>query len=120
LFLSIFFMHLIAGLGNPGARYSRTRHNIGWMVLDEVARRFNADISRRAHEALTASTQLGELRVLLAKPQTFMNESGRAVGALQRYNKIELPHVLVICDDLNLPAGKLRLRPAAAMVARTV
>ena len=103
-------MFLIAGLGNPGARYARTRHNIGWMVLDELSRRWNLEIAKRAHEAMTATTQIGEHRVLVAKPQTFMNESGRAVGALLRYNKIELPHLLVICDDLNLPTGKLRLR----------
>ncbi|HVF84790.1 MAG TPA: aminoacyl-tRNA hydrolase [Abditibacteriaceae bacterium] len=103
-------MFLIAGLGNPGARYARTRHNIGWMVLDELSRRWNLELTKRAHQAATATTQIGEHRVLVAKPQTYMNESGRAVGALLRYNKIELPHLLVICDDLNLPVGKLRLR----------
>lgn len=103
-------MFLIAGLGNPGNRYARTRHNIGWMVLDELARRHNFELAKRAHEAMTAAIQIGEHRVLVAKPQTFMNESGRAVGALLRYNKIELPHLLVVCDDLNLPTGKLRLR----------
>lgn len=107
-------MFLIAGLGNPGARYARTRHNIGWMVLDELSRRWNIEISKRAHEALTATTQIGDNRVLVAKPQTFMNESGRAVGALLRYNKVELSHLLVICDDLNLPTGKLRLRPGGS------
>lgn len=103
-------MFLIVGLGNPGARYARTRHNIGWLVLDEVARRFQLDFAKRAHEAMTAATLIGEHRVLVAKPQTFMNESGRAAGALLRYNKIEIANLLVICDDLNLPTGKLRLR----------
>ena len=103
-------MFLIAGLGNPGARYARTRHNVGWMVLDELSRRWNIELTKRVHQALTATTQIGEHRVLVAKPQTFMNESGRAVGALLRYNKIELPRLLVICDDLNLATGKLRLR----------
>ncbi len=107
-------MFLIAGLGNPGARYARTRHNIGWMVLDELSRRWNIELAKRAHEAMTATTQIDEHRVLVAKPQTFMNESGRAIGALLRYNKIELPNLLVICDDLNLPTGKLRLRPGGS------
>ena len=103
-------MFLIAALGNPGNRYARTRHNIGWMVLDELSRRWNVEVGKRAHEALTATAQIGEHRVLIAKPQTWMNDSGRAIGALSRYNKIELPNLLVICDDLNLPVGKLRLR----------
>ncbi len=103
-------MFLIAGLGNPGKKYERTRHNIGWMVLDELARRHNIEYSKRAHEALTATFALDDAKVLVAKPQTFMNESGRAVGALLRYNRIESANVLVICDDLNLPVGKLRLR----------
>ena len=103
-------MFFIAGLGNPGNRYAHTRHNIGWMVLDELARRHNIEYSKREHQALTATTQIGEQRVLVAKPQTWMNDSGRAVGALLRYNKIEMSQLLVVCDDLNLPTGKLRLR----------
>ena len=108
------FMFLVVGLGNPGAKYARTRHNAGWMVLDELARRHNLDFSRKAHEAQVATWLLGADRVLVAKPQTFMNESGRAAGALLRYNRIVLPHLLVICDDLNLPVGKLRLRPGGS------
>ena len=118
-------MFLVVGLGNPGAKYARTRHNAGWIVLDELARRHNLDFSRKTHEAQVATWLLGEdrvldvgasatravdVRVLVAKPQTFMNESGRAVGALSRYNRIEAANLLVICDDLNLPVGKLRLR----------
>ena len=103
-------MFLVVGLGNPGAKYARTRHNAGWMVLDELARRHNLDFSRRAHEAQVATALWGAHRVLVAKPQTFMNESGRAAGALLRYNRIVLPHLLVVCDDLNLPVGRLRLR----------
>ena len=107
-------MQLWTGLGNPGAKYARTRHNAGWMVLDELARRHSLDFSRKAHEAQVATWLLGVDRVLVAKPQTFMNESGRAAGALLRYNRVVLPHLLVICDDLNLPVGKLRLRPSGS------
>jgi peptidyl-tRNA hydrolase, PTH1 family len=103
-------MYLIVGLGNPGARYARTRHNVGWMVLDELARRHHVDLSRKAHEAHLGSGLIGGHRVLLAKPLTFMNLSGRSVSALLRYHNVEPRHLLVVCDDLNLPLGRLRLR----------
>jgi PTH1 family peptidyl-tRNA hydrolase len=103
-------MFLIVGLGNPGKKYERTRHNVGWMVLDEVARRAGIDVGRKQHQALTGVGLIGETNVMLAKPQTFMNLSGAAVSALSRYNRIEAAQIIVICDDLNLPTGKLRLR----------
>lgn len=104
-------MHLLVGLGNPGARYERTRHNIGWLVLDEIARRHNLVGWKKAHEAMiVVGTLPGELRFTLAKPQTFMNLSGRAVNALMRYHRIESAHLLVLTDDLNLPLGRLRVR----------
>jgi PTH1 family peptidyl-tRNA hydrolase len=107
-------MFLIVGLGNPGARYAATRHNIGWMVLDEVARRHGIAITRKQAEAQIGDGSMGEGRVLLAKPLTFMNLSGRAVAALLRFYKIEHSQLLVVCDDLNLPTGKLRLRAAGS------
>lgn len=103
-------MYLIVGLGNPGARYARTRHNVGWMVLDELARRHHIDLSRKAHDAHIGGTLWGEQRVMLARPLTFMNLSGRAVSALLRYHNVEPHQLLIICDDLNLPLGRLRLR----------
>lgn len=103
-------MHLIAGLGNPGARYERTRHNVGWMVLDELARRHHIGSWRKAHEALVGDALLNGARVALVKPQTFMNLSGKSVSALLRYQRVEREHLLVVCDDLNLPTGRLRLR----------
>lgn len=103
-------MHLIVGLGNPGAKYAGTRHNAGWFVIDELARRSGLLVARREHEAMTGSGFFGENKVMLVKPQTFMNLSGRAVTALMRYHKVEPANVLVICDDLNLPVGKIRLR----------
>lgn len=104
-------MFLLAGLGNPGARYEKTRHNIGWLVLDEVARRHNIAAWKKAHEASIATGALasGE-KFMLAKPLTFMNLSGRAVSALLRYHRIERAHLLVLTDDLNLPLGRLRVR----------
>ncbi|HEX8552863.1 MAG TPA: aminoacyl-tRNA hydrolase [Abditibacteriaceae bacterium] len=103
-------MYLIVGLGNPGKKYERTRHNIGWLVLDELARRWNIDIARKQHKAETGSGIVKGHAALLAKPQTFMNLSGEAVSALARYNRVAPENLIVVCDDLNLPAGKLRLR----------
>jgi PTH1 family peptidyl-tRNA hydrolase len=103
-------MILIAGLGNPGIQYAETRHNIGWMVLDELARRHGIPIIKSQLEALTGSGLIGEQKVLLVKPLTFMNASGRAVVALAKYYQIEIEDILIICDDLNLDLGRLRLR----------
>jgi peptidyl-tRNA hydrolase, PTH1 family len=99
----------IFGLGNPGARYRGTRHNVGFDVLDELARRANVGFESAPAEALIAKVRTRE-PVLLAKPLTFMNLSGQAVGELVRYFKIELPDVLVIVDEAQLPLGKLRAR----------
>ena len=107
-------MHLIVGLGNPGAEYSRTRHNIGWMVLDELARRHELRIERKQGEARVGGGNIAGARVLLAKPQTFMNLSGRAVAALLHFYRIEKSGLLVVTDDLNLPVGKLRLRASGS------
>lgn len=103
-------MYLIVGLGNPGTQYARTRHNAGWFVIDELARRHAIDISRKSFEARLGSGLIADQRVVLAKPQTFMNLSGRAVSAILRYHNITLDHLIVVTDDLNLPLGKLRLR----------
>lgn len=103
-------MFLIVGLGNPGVQYARTRHNIGWLVLDELGRRWSIELSRTNCEAKVGGGLIGEQRVTLAKPQTYMNLSGRSVAALMRYQNVSPNRVLVITDDLNLPVGKLRLR----------
>jgi PTH1 family peptidyl-tRNA hydrolase len=107
-------MFLVVGLGNPGAEYSRTRHNIGWMVLDELARRHELRIERKQGEARVGGGSIQGARVLLAKPQTFMNLSGRAVTSLMRFYRIEKSHVLIVCDDLNLPLEKLRFRASGS------
>jgi len=107
-------MHLIIGLGNPGAKYARTRHNAGWLVLDEMARRHSLEIARKEHKSLTASGTLHGEKIMLVKPQTFMNASGEAVSALMRYNRVPMENLLVICDDLALPVGKIRLRASGS------
>jgi peptidyl-tRNA hydrolase, PTH1 family len=106
---------LIVGLGNPGTKYRETRHNIGFAVLDEVARRASAQFDSSPTEALVARWRRGTGfdrgdDVLLAKPLTFMNNSGQAIGELVRYFKIELPDVLIVVDEAQLPLGKLRAR----------
>lgn len=103
-------MHLIVGLGNPGAEYSRTRHNIGWMILDELARRHEMRIEKKNHDARVGGGIISGRRVLLAKPQTYMNLSGKSVSALMNFYRIEPDKLLVLCDDINLPVAKLRLR----------
>jgi peptidyl-tRNA hydrolase, PTH1 family len=102
---------LIVGLGNPGAAYRRNRHNIGYQVVDTLAQRHGLALDRKQSEAMVASGMIHGEKVLLAKPQTFMNNSGRAVRALVDFYKISLDDLIVVADDLDLPAGRLRLRP---------
>lgn len=101
---------LIVGLGNPGPRYERTRHNVGFMVVDELARRLPGGATRDRFQAAVLETRHDGRRVILAKPQTFMNESGQAVAQLVRWYKVPLERLLVIYDDLDLPFGTIRLR----------
>ncbi|MBT8036568.1 MAG: aminoacyl-tRNA hydrolase [Verrucomicrobiae bacterium] len=100
---------LVVGLGNPGRKYEGTRHNIGFLVLDQLATRYGADMANhlkwRAHVAKVPSTA-----TLLMKPQTFMNESGQSVGAALRFYKWTNKNVLVVYDDVDLPYGSLRFR----------
>jgi peptidyl-tRNA hydrolase, PTH1 family len=102
-------MKLIVGLGNPGPRYRGTYHNVGFDVVDEVARRRGASFEAAPADALMARVR-DDGGALLAKPLTFMNLSGEAVGALQRYFRIAVEDVLVVVDDVALPMGRLRVR----------
>ena len=102
-------MKAIVGLGNPGEKYRGTRHNIGFAVIDELARRANVVFESSPANALVAKVRAPE-PVLFVKPLTFMNASGQAVGELVRYFKIELPDLLVIVDEVQLPLAKLRAR----------
>ncbi len=101
---------LIVGLGNPGARYAHSRHNIGFLVADRFARAHALDFTRKRFNAQIAEGSVGGQRILLAKPQTFMNSSGEAVGKLFAFYKIAPHDLLVVYDDLDLPLGKMRLR----------
>ncbi len=101
---------LVVGLGNPGPKYAATRHNVGFMTVDELARRHGLRFSTRQADAEIASGEIEGTRVILAKPQTYMNNSGRAVGALARFYKLPSNRVVVIYDELDLPVGTIRLR----------
>ena len=101
---------LIIGLGNPGKEYDGTRHNIGFAVVDAFARLHNIAVTKRDGQALTGDGRVGEARVFLMKPQTFMNLSGQAAAAFLKMKPLELADILVVTDDIALPLGKLRLR----------
>ena len=102
--------NLIVGLGNPGKRYEATRHNIGFMVLEKLARDWEVEINNRSFNALWGKRTIAGNNVLLAKPQTFMNLSGTAVRQLQSFFKTDISNLIVIHDDLDLPFGAIRLK----------
>ena len=103
-------MKLIAGLGNPGRQYENTRHNVGWRAMDEIARLTGIRIYVNRNGGLTGSGFYKGEKLLLAKPLTYMNLSGECIAPLSRYYKIAPEDVFVICDDVYLPLGQLRLR----------
>ena len=103
-------MKIIVGLGNPGERYEGTRHNIGWRVVDEVARRHQIGLTTVKFEAFFGSGRVGDETVALLKPLTFMNDSGAAVQAAVNFYNCPHEDLLVICDDIALPPGTLRAR----------
>lgn len=100
---------LVAGLGNPGRQYERTRHNAGWMVADELARRHGGSF-RGKFSGQLAETRLDELRLALLKPETYMNESGRSIGAARKFFKADPADVLVVHDDVDLEPGRLQAK----------
>lgn len=103
--------HILVGLGNPGREYARTRHNVGFMLIDRLAVRLDAQGMRLQSDAIVTTARFEDRKILLAKPQTYMNLSGRAVQALARFYKTPLTNLLMAYDDLDLPLGSLRLRP---------
>ncbi len=108
-------LHLIVGLGNPGNEYSGTRHNAGFMVVERLAERWRAAwSSEKRFNARLARADRDSDRVLLCEPQTFMNASGEAVGAVAQFYRVPTEHLLVIVDDADLPVGEIRLRPGGS------
>jgi PTH1 family peptidyl-tRNA hydrolase len=105
---------LVVGLGNPGREYERSRHNLGFLVVDELARRHGGRVTDRAAKSLTGKIRLDDRELVLAKPQTMMNLSGLAVKALRAKYSVPLDRMLVVHDDLDLPYGRLRIRSAGS------
>ena len=103
-------VYLIAGLGNPGVKYARTRHNAGFEVVEKLSGLLRILPQRQKFDALLGEGRVGDKRVILAQPMTYMNESGRAISAIARFYKIPPERILVIYDDIDLPEGKVRIR----------
>jgi peptidyl-tRNA hydrolase, PTH1 family len=107
-------MKLVVGLGNPGSKYQGTRHNIGFELVDRLALGGSQSSFSSKFEGQQAEIEIDYRRVLLLKPQTFMNLSGRSVSQAIRFYKLPVTDLLVVCDDLSLPVGKLRIRPGGS------
>jgi len=105
---------LVAGLGNPGREYERTRHNAGWMVIDELARRHGGSF-RSKFDGQLAEVRLGELRLALLKPQTYMNVSGKSISAARRFFKVEPDALLIVHDDVDLEPARLQVRDGGGL-----
>ncbi|HXF10285.1 MAG TPA: aminoacyl-tRNA hydrolase [Desulfuromonadaceae bacterium] len=108
-------LHLIVGLGNPGAEYAKTRHNAGFLVVDRLASKWKCDwANERKFRARIAKADRNGRKLLLCQPQTFMNLSGETVGALTKFYQVPIAQVLVVADDADLPFGTVRLRPGGS------
>ena len=103
-------MFAIIGLGNPGDKYMGTRHNTGFMVIDRLADDLDARVDKLKHRALIGEGWLGDEKVILAKPQTFMNLSGESVLAIKNFYKLDDSHIIVVYDDIDLDVGRIRIR----------
>ena len=104
-------MFIIAGLGNPTKQYEKTRHNVGFDVIDLLAEKYNIRVSEKKHKALCGTGMIEGRKALLVKPQTFMNLSGESLGAILNFYKLEpWTNLIVIYDDISLPPGRLRIR----------
>ena len=107
-------MKIIAGLGNPGPDYENTRHNVGWMAVDAFAKKFRIDINKHEKNAMTGTGRVAGGSVMVAKPLTYMNLSGDAVKSLVNAYAESLDDLIVVYDDIDLPLGKLRIRPGGS------
>ena len=103
-------MKLIVGLGNPGDKYSQTRHNVGWLFIDYLSKVYNVEIKKNMCDALVGETRLNGEKVIFAKPITFMNLSGNSVSKLKQWYKLENKDILVVFDDIDIPFGTFRYR----------
>ncbi|MCF6150093.1 MAG: aminoacyl-tRNA hydrolase [Candidatus Kuenenia sp.] len=103
-------MKIIVGLGNPGTKYLRTRHNLGFMVIDKFSRQLEMECIQNKFQSLFCKKKVGEEEIILLKPQTFMNLSGIAVKEAVNMYKCQIQDTIIVCDDLDLPLGKLRIR----------
>lgn len=103
-------MYIIAGLGNPGKEYEKTRHNMGFLVLDMLSDRNGISISKKKHNAMIGKGSMAGKKVMLAKPMTYMNESGRSLGEIFRYYGVDPEKMIVIYDDMDLEPGTIRIR----------
>ncbi len=105
---------LVAGLGNPGPRHVRDRHNVGWMVVDEIARRCDASLKSKFNGRF-GETRIGGHRIALLEPETYMNDSGRSISAAVRFYKVPIDDVLVVHDDVDLELGRLQVRAGGGL-----
>ncbi len=103
-------MKIIAGLGNPTAKYEGTRHNVGFMAIDKIAQKYGISVDTKKHKALVGKGVIAGQKVILAKPQTFMNLSGDSIQQIAAYYKVEPEDVLIIFDDISLDVGRIRIR----------
>ena len=107
-------VQFVVGLGNPGRRYRQTRHNLGFMVVERLAELWAAPPPRQAFDGLLWDVRVGDRRVMMLEPMTFMNRSGGPVGQMARFYKVAPVDILIVLDDLALPPGKIRLRPGGS------
>ena len=103
-------MYVVVGLGNPGKQYDKTRHNVGFDVIDILAEEYGISVSKIKHKALIGEGRVGSEKVLLVKPQTYMNLSGETLIDIYNYYKIDMENIIVIYDDIDLDVGKIRIR----------
>ena len=107
-------MYIICGLGNPGKQYENTRHNMGFRTLDVLSERLSAPIKSLKFKALIGEGRIGTEKVVLVKPQTYMNLSGESLREIVKFYKVEPEHLIVIYDDIDLPTGQLRIKPSGS------
>jgi len=107
-------LYIVVGLGNPGKKYESTRHNVGFNAIDCIAEQWGVSVKKIKHKSLIGETKIDGEKVILVKPQTFMNASGEALMEIQRFYKIPIENIIVIYDDLDLDVGKLRIRPSGS------